>query len=92
MVTVALGSTLSAIIVSRQTGVADGLVALLISLQFVVAWMSGRWPGFKSFIKSEPTLLFHQGQYLPQAMRRERIVEDEILAAVRSSGARIWTR
>ena len=88
VVTVALGSTLSTIIVSRQTGVADGLtaLALLIALQYIVAWLSVRSSGFKKLIKSEPTLLFHQGQYLREAMRQERVTEDEILSALRSSG------
>ena len=63
VVTVALGSTLSNIFMSRQTGLADGLTGLatLALLQFVVAWLSIRWPGFKKLIKSEPTLLFFQG-------------------------------
>lgn len=89
VVTVALGSTLSTIIVSRQTGVADGLtaLALLVGLQYMVAWLSVRWPGFKQLIKAEPTLLFHQGHYLKQAMRQQRVSEDEILAAIRSSGS-----
>lgn len=89
VVTVALGSTLSTIIVSRQTGVADGLsaLALLITLQYIVAWLSVRWTGFKRFIKGEPTLLFHRGQYLKQVMRQQRVSEDEILSALRSAGA-----
>lgn len=89
VVTVALGSTLSTIIVSRQTGVADGLMALalLIGLQYGVAWLSVRWPRFRNGIKSEPALLFHQGTYLYGALRRERVTPDEILAAMRQSGA-----
>jgi uncharacterized membrane protein YcaP (DUF421 family) len=88
VVTVALGSTLSTIIVSRQTGVADGLtaLALLIGLQYSVAWLSVRWPWFSQVIKSEPTLLFHRGIYLHTALRRERVTPDEILAAIRQSG------
>lgn len=89
VVTVALGSTLSTILVSRQTGVADGLtaLALLIGLQYAVAWLSVRWPDFKKLVKGEPTLLLHRGHYLRGAMRRQRITEDEVLAALRSSGA-----
>lgn len=88
VVTVALGSTLSTIIMSKQTGLADGLtaLALLIALQFSVAWLSIRWPWFRDAIKSEPTLLFYQGDFLPQALRRERVTEDEVLAAMRGSG------
>lgn len=88
VVTVSLGSTLSTIIVSRQTGVADGLVSLgiLVILQYSVAWISVRWNGFKKLIKSEPSLLFHQGRYLEETLRRERVAKDEVLSAVRSSG------
>ena len=88
VITVALGSTFSTIIISRQTGLADGLtaLALLIALQYSVAWLSIRWPWFQDLIKSEPTLLFHQGNYLWQALRRERVAEGEVLAAIRGSG------
>ena len=88
VITVALGSTFSTIIISRQTGLADGLtaLALLIALQYSVAWLSIRWPWFQRLIKSEPTLLYHQGIYLWQALRRERVAEGEVLAAIRGSG------
>lgn len=88
VVTVALGSTLASILVSRQTPLADGLLALalLISLQFTVAWFAVRSPGFRWLIKSEPALLFLEGRYLEPSMRRERVVRDEILAAVRAAG------
>ena len=58
VITVALGSTFSTIIISQQTGVADGLtaLALLISLQYAVAWLSVRWSGFKQLVTGEPTL------------------------------------
>jgi uncharacterized membrane protein YcaP (DUF421 family) len=88
VITVSLGSTLSTIIVSRQTGLADGLTALglLIALQFSVAWLSVRWPWFRNAIKSEPTLLFYQGDFLHRALRQERVTENEVLAALRDSG------
>lgn len=89
VVTVALGSTLSNIFMSRQTGLADGLTGLatLALLQFVVAWLSIRWPGFKKLIKSEPTLLFFQGEFLERSMREQRVVRDEVLTAIRQAGA-----
>lgn len=88
VVTVALGSTLSSTLVSRSTAVADGLAAMavLIGLQFAVAWLSVRWQGFQRVVKAEPTLLFHRGRYLRRALRRERVSEDEVLSALRSSG------
>ncbi|NDU97766.1 DUF421 domain-containing protein [Spirosoma terrae] len=88
VVTVALGSILSTTIVSRQSGVADGLtaVALLVLLQYIVAWLTIRSSGFHHFINGEPTLLFHQGDYLKRVMRRHRVSEDDILASIRDSG------
>ncbi len=88
IVTVALGSMLSTILMSRQTGLADGLtgLAVLVALQYAVAWLSIRSPGFKKLIKSEPTLLFFQGEFLERAMREQRVVKDEVLTAIRQSG------
>ena len=37
-------------------------------------------------VKSDPTLLFYRGEFLRDAMRRERVTEGEVLAAVREQG------
>jgi uncharacterized membrane protein YcaP (DUF421 family) len=88
VVTVALGSTLSTILVSRQVPLADGLLALalLVALQFAVAWTSVRWPAFEHVVKSEPSLLAFRGEVRPAELRRQRVSEEEIHAAVRSAG------
>ncbi|MBA4147740.1 MAG: DUF421 domain-containing protein [Verrucomicrobia bacterium] len=88
IVTVALGSTLATILVSRQTPLADGLVALvmLTCLQYAVAWSSVHSKWVRRIVKSEPTMLFYNGRFLEDQLRRERVVHDEILAAVRNEG------
>lgn len=88
VVTVALGSTLSSVLLSRDVALAEGLVAfaLLCGLQYVVAALSVRWPAFQAVVKAEPKLLYHDGHWLDGALRRERVAREEILAAVRSSG------
>jgi uncharacterized membrane protein YcaP (DUF421 family) len=88
VVTVALGSTLATILLSKETALAEGLAAyaLLIALQFVVAWGSTRAAWFDAIVKSEPALLFHRGEFLDAALRRERVTHGEVTAAVRSSG------
>lgn len=90
VVTVALGSTLASVMTSATLPLANGLLALalLIVLQFVVASLATRLPWFNRLLKSEPTLLFYQGRMLDAALRRSRLTHDEILATVRSSGAR----
>ena len=85
VVTVALGSTLATVMVSKQTPLAEGLVALamLVFLQYAVTWSAVRSKFVRRIIKSEPTLLFYRGEFLDQEMRRERVVKDEVLAAIR---------
>jgi len=89
VVTVALGSTLATVLLSKTVALAEGALALglLILLQYAIAWLSVRSPGFQAMIKAEPTLLLCRGRFLAAAMRAERITRDEILAPVRASGA-----
>jgi len=58
VVTIALGSTLASLLLSKDVPLAEGLLALglLISLQWVVAWMAIRFTGWRMLIKSEPRL------------------------------------
>ena len=88
VVTVALGSLLSSTIVSRTVPLADGMVALalLIALQFTVAWISLRSGWVRRLVKSAPSLLVRDGALIESTMRRERVDRDEVLAAIRSKG------
>ncbi|HXW07439.1 MAG TPA: YetF domain-containing protein [Vicinamibacterales bacterium] len=88
IVTVALGSTLATILLSPDVALAEGLLALalLILLQYVVAWSAVRAGWFRGAVKSEPTLLFHEGRFLDTALRRERVTRAEVLAAARNQG------
>jgi len=88
VVTVALGSTLATVLLSKSVALAEGVLAmaLLVFLQFVITWLSVRSPGFQNVVKSEPTLIMHQGQFLDGAMRAQRITREEVMAALRSNG------
>ena len=88
IVTVALGSTLSTILLSSQVSLTEGLfaLALLCVLQYVVAWASIRSESFQKLIKAEPSLLFYRGSILPAVVAKERVTEAEIFAAVREQG------
>ena len=89
IVTVALGSTLATVLLSKSVALVEGLAAfaLLAGLQYAVAWLSVRSLRFSDLVKSEPTLLLHHGRFLESAMRSQRVTRAEILAALRSSGA-----
>ncbi len=88
VVTVALGSTLATVLLTKSVALAEGVaaMALLILLQYVIAWLSVRSPAFQNVIKAEPTLLARRGEFIESAMRTQRLTKEEILAAVRSNG------
>lgn len=89
VVTVALGSTLSAIILQESVALAEGAAALslLILLQFLVTVLSVRSSSFASAVRSEPTLLARDGSLCNSAMQRKRITRGEALSALRASAA-----
>ncbi|MDQ8185797.1 YetF domain-containing protein [Pelagicoccus sp. SDUM812002] len=88
IITVALGSTLATILLSKDVSLAQGVLALalLVCLQYVITWSSVRAPWIRRLVTGEPRLLLYQGKCLPKAMRSSRVAEEEIRAAVRSSG------
>jgi len=88
VVTVALGSTLASMILSRDVALIEGMLGLaaLIGLQFAVTWTSIRVPWIRRVVRSEPTLLLHRGRVLEHAMRSQRVAESELLAAIRGAG------
>jgi uncharacterized membrane protein YcaP (DUF421 family) len=88
VVTVALGSTLATIVLSKDVALLEGVLALalLVFLQAMITWLSVRAPRFQAVVKSEPSLLLREGEFLYRAMRRQRITREEVTAAVRASG------
>lgn len=88
VVTVALGSTLATILLSKDVTLAQGTAALvlLIAMQFVVTWSSVRMPWVRKLVTGEPRLLLYRGQILEDALRKARVTEDEVRSAVRSAG------
>ena len=88
IVTVALGSTLATVLLSKDVALAEGVLAfaLLVLLQFSVTWSAVRSRRIRDMVKGEPCLLYLDGRFLSDAMRRERISMEEVEAAVRQSG------
>ena len=88
VITVALGSTLATILLSRDVSLAEGALAfaLLIGLQFLITWTSVRVGWLRRVVTGEPALLLFRGELLDRALRRERVTQDEVRAALRSAG------
>lgn len=87
-VTVAVGSTLSALLLTPSVSLAEGLVAfaVLFALQYAVAFASSRSSAVRSFVKAEPALLLREGRLLHAALRDERVSADEVMQALRAQG------
>jgi uncharacterized membrane protein YcaP (DUF421 family) len=90
VVTVAMGSTLSTILLNEQVPLTEGLTAfaVLIGLQWAVTWSSVRWRRWARLVRAEPAVLLRDGEPLDAALKRERVTRDELRGAVRDAGGR----
>ena len=88
VVTVALGSTLATVLLSKDVMLAEGVLAfvLLVALQYAIAWLSVRFRPVEKLAKSSPRALLLDGSMLEAAMKAERVTDGEVLAAIRSAG------
>ncbi|MGM8229082.1 DUF421 domain-containing protein [Cellvibrio sp. ARAG 10.3] len=88
IVTIALGSTLATVLLSKEVALIEGVAAfmMLIGLQYIITWASVRSHWVENLIKAEPSLLFYEGRFLTDALRQQRVTQEEVLFAVRSQG------
>lgn len=88
VVTVSLGSILGTMLLSESVALAEGItaLALLLLLQFAITWLSVRFDRFRKLVRSEPSLLYHDGAFVDKAVKRQRVSRDELLQIVRSKG------
>ena len=88
IVTVALGSTFANSVLSRDITVAQALLGfvILVGLQFAIAWTVVRWSPLRVIVNPPPALVLHRGRFVDEAMRRHRVAEADVRAAVRRDG------
>lgn len=88
VVTVAMGSLMASGILLKDITILEsvGAIGLLLFLQWLLTWTMVRSSAVAKLVRAEPTLLYHDGKFLSQAMRRERVSEYEVLSAVRENG------
>ncbi len=88
VITIALGSMLSSIILTRDVSLVQGIFALtlLIAFQFLNSFLAVRLAWFNGLIKAQPTLLFFHGKFLKDNMRYERVTSEDVLAGIRQQG------
>lgn len=88
IVTVAIGSMVSTVILVPQVHVVGGLVAitLLVVLQFVITHLSTQAPFLNNLFRARPKLLYYEGRWMKKALRQERLSRSEVISAARAEG------
>ncbi|MGE6327772.1 DUF421 domain-containing protein [Psychrobacter pacificensis] len=88
IVTVMIGSLGASTILLKNIPFIEGASSILVLylLQFLITKYASISPQFSSVILSDPRIVFYQGQFLPEAMRAERLTRQEIECAMRAEG------
>lgn len=88
VVTVALGSVLATIALSRDVALVEGAAAItvLVAAQWAVAWTSVRWPSLRQLTRADATIVLRDGRLDDGALRATRVLPDDVEQAIRSSG------
>ena len=88
IVTVTMGSISASGIILKNVTLSEALlcIGLLLLLQYVVTKAVFTSETVEDIVKAKPCLLFDNGHFLMEAMRRERVSESEVLASIRGHG------
>ncbi len=88
IVTVALGSLIAQIPLTRSISVVDGLVAIgaYLALQELTSWAQARSSRLHHLVRERPNLVVWDGKLLTDRMRDINVTPDEVRAAIRRAG------
>lgn len=88
VVTVALGSVLATIALSREVSLADGAgaITVLVAAQWAVSWTSVHTTLARRLVRAEATVVFNDGRFDDQVLSRVRLTQAEVCQAIRLSG------
>ncbi len=88
LITVTLASMLGTTILIDEVVVLEGLIAAgaLLGLNLALTKVAFYAKESRTVLYDKPSLLFYNGEFLLKEMERERVSEDEIMAAIRGCG------
>lgn len=86
--TVAIGSIIASSVLTESPSLVQAVVALgmIFGLQYLVGRLRRQLPWFKSMVDNQPVLLMKGDTFLRDAMRQERVTEDDLWAKLRQAG------
>jgi uncharacterized membrane protein YcaP (DUF421 family) len=85
---VAVGSVFASTIISKDITLVEGVASMttLIVIQVALAELAMRFPMVERIINGQPTLLLSHGKFIPRALKKERVTEEEVRGAIRAKG------
>ncbi|MHA7059499.1 DUF421 domain-containing protein [Aquimarina sp. M1] len=88
IVTVAMGSLLASTIIVKDIKLIEGAfaIALLLFMQYALTKAMLYLPWLRKVVRSTPQLLVYNGEFVHENMIKERVVENEVLSAIRHRG------
>ncbi len=88
VILVVMGDLIAEAVIAEDTSVTGAVIAVATFglLTVAVSWLSWRLPKRRSLFEGVPTLLIRDGEVLDEAMRMERLNEEDLLTAARQNG------
>ena len=82
VITMALGSVLTKAMLTEDQSIVETVfaISMLIFFQFMVSFAAYRWRWAAFLATPSPTVLYHDGHFLQDALRRERVRQSEVEA------------
>lgn len=88
IITIALGSIVAAIPLSKDVTLTDGaaVLATYLGLQAMTRWGTQRWREVERAVKTKPRVVLWDGELVPRQIRLAQVTEAEIRSAARMAG------
>jgi uncharacterized membrane protein YcaP (DUF421 family) len=85
-----IGTAVQNSLIGDDVSLAGGLIlaATLITLNFIVAWITARSSAVSRVVEGVPVLVARDGQVYTSVLRRENVSEEDFEEAMRRSGCR----
>ncbi|MBS4539039.1 DUF421 domain-containing protein [Clostridium sp. D2Q-11] len=85
VVTISIGSIVATTILSKDTVYFEGITAIvtLFIMQYIIAKLSVKSNKFTKIVKANPTLVYYQGEFLENNIKKVRVTEDDIMQQMR---------
>lgn len=87
-IAVAVGAVFGRTLTAKDLSISESLTAiiLLAVLQFVFAYLEGRFTVFKKIFNTTPTLLYYKGEFIEKNLHSERLDKSKVIGAARKKG------